>query len=111
MRKTLADLRSQTSACQESSRSLIAFVCENFDENEMALMTSTTRISRNISFWRQATVSAPPIPQTRVGYEIPDEYKFLDSSELFLQFDSGKSDEDRLLMFATNIVNEYLFIS
>ena len=33
VRKTLAELKSQASACQESSRSLISSVCENLDEN------------------------------------------------------------------------------
>ncbi|XP_066941046.1 uncharacterized protein [Macrobrachium rosenbergii] len=102
VRKILAELKSQASACQESSRSLISSLCEMLDENEMALLPSTVRVSRNIRNWRQAKVSAPPIPHTRYSYEIPDEYKFLDSGELFLQFDSGQSDKDRLLVFATN---------
>lgn len=30
---------------------------------------------------------------------IPDEYKFLESGESFLQFDSGEYDGDRILVF------------
>uniref|UniRef100_A0A0L8FH09 FLYWCH-type domain-containing protein n=1 Tax=Octopus bimaculoides TaxID=37653 RepID=A0A0L8FH09_OCTBM len=62
VRKTLADLKAQAAASQESSRSLIATICEKLDENEMALMPPSSYVSRNIRNWRQAKVSGPPNP-------------------------------------------------
>ncbi|CAI9717481.1 Hypothetical predicted protein [Octopus vulgaris] len=42
VRKTLADLKAQAAASQESSCSLIATACEKLGENEMAPMPSSS---------------------------------------------------------------------
>ncbi|CAI9739954.1 Hypothetical predicted protein [Octopus vulgaris] len=54
VRKTLADLKAQAAASQESSRSLIATIREKLDDKEMALMPPSSHVSRNIRNWRQA---------------------------------------------------------
>ena len=46
-----------------------------------------------------ATPSKPP--SSRTGYEIPDSHAKTEDGRQFLAFDSGKDDEKRILIFAT----------
>lgn len=100
-RETLMDIKARALSSQETTRSLIADACGTLDANVMAVMPSPMLVSRNIRNWRQVKGNAPPIPQGLTGYSIPDEYKVIGNGELFLQFDSGEFDKERMLMFAT----------
>ncbi|CAB4063885.1 unnamed protein product [Lepeophtheirus salmonis] len=51
--------------------------------------------------WRQKVNQARPIPFERCGYSIPHDYRFLKNGELFLQYDCGKHDPKRILIFGS----------
>ena len=58
--------------------------------------------SRRIRRYRQNSKSVPPIPNSRYGYEIPEDYTVLHDGQDFLQYDSGVNDKNRFLIFASN---------
>ena len=95
------DIKARALSSQETSRSLNADACGTLHANMMAVMPSSMLVSRNIRNWRQGKCNALPIPQGLTGHSIPDEYKVFDNGELFLQFDSGEFDKERMLLFAT----------
>ncbi|XP_066947100.1 uncharacterized protein [Macrobrachium rosenbergii] len=86
---------------QDSSRTLIATELKNLHECAIAELPCPSNISRNIRRWRQKENKSPPIPQVRHGYLIPEDYAKLSTGSLFLQYDSGEDDLDRILVFAS----------
>ena len=59
-------------------------------------------ISRRIRRYRQNSKSAPSIPDSRYGYEIPEDYTVLHDGQVFLQYDSRINDKNRFLIFTSN---------
>lgn len=86
---------------QDSSRTLIATELKNLHECAIAELPCPSNISRNIRRWRQKENKSPPIPQVRHGYLIPEDYAKLSTGSLFLQYDSGEDDLERILVFAS----------
>ena len=84
-----------------SSRELIATATQQLGEEAKSQMQSVSTLSRSIRNWRQSVLAIPAIPRSRVGYEIPETFKHLTDGSLFLAFDSGIDDPDRILIFAT----------
>ena len=100
-REAMVELKAVATSTQESSRALVANVLSKLDEHSLAHVPSTSTMSRYVRQWRQDAQQAPPIPQTRTGYVVPEEYTKLESGEMFLQHDSGIEDENRILVFAS----------
>jgi hypothetical protein len=67
----------------------------------MAEVAGPSSLSHRVREWRQKASKAPPIPRERHNFEIPEEYKKLESGEIFLLHDSGVNDEKRMLIFGT----------
>ena len=66
---------------------------------ELPKLASTARSVRRIHY---KACGAPPVPTSVCGFDIPQEFQVIGSSqEQFLQFDSGMDDEKRILIFAT----------
>ncbi|KAK8401049.1 hypothetical protein O3P69_002673 [Scylla paramamosain] len=97
----MVELKAVATSTQESSRALVANVLSKLDEHSLAHVLSTSTMSRYVRQWRQDAQQAPPIPQTRTGYVIPEEYTKLDRERCFLQHDSGTEDDNRILVFAS----------
>lgn len=102
MRSVMKDIKEKAETTPNTSRSIISTVTENLNECELAQMPAMATVSRNIRRIRQKAVCAPPIPQTRNGYDIPEEYAKLNNEDLFLQYDSGKDDVNRMVIFASD---------
>lgn len=84
-----------------STRDIIASATQSLDENAKSKLQNVSSLSRSIQSWRRTTLGIPALPTSRTGYEIPDAYKYLPDGSLFLAFDSGVEDSDRILIFAT----------
>ena len=80
---------------------MIATELKNLHECAVAELPSAVNLSRNIRRWRQKENKAPSIPQTRHGYLTPEDYVKLNNGSLFLQYDSGEDDLERILVFAS----------
>ena len=57
-----------------------------------------TTIKCKIQNWHHGSEMAPPIPATRSGFGIPQDYKMF-GDQPYLIGDSGCEDEDRILLF------------
>ena len=101
MQERIAQMKENALKSQVASRSLIGAACEELENEGRSLMPSTSTLSRNIRRWRQKEEKAPPIPKTRIGYVIPEEFACLQNGERFLLYDSGMEDENRMLIFGT----------
>ena len=84
-----------------STRQIIANASQLLSENGKQQIQNMPTLSRNVQHWRQAALGIPALPPLRTGYEIPDSFKFTKDGDLFLAYDSGVNDADRILMFAT----------
>ena len=84
-----------------STRHIIANASQLLSENGKQQIQNMPTLSRNVQHWRQAALGIPALPPLRTGYEIPDSFKFTKDGDLFLAYDSGVNDADRILMFAT----------
>jgi hypothetical protein len=106
IRKILSEIKGIAETSKETSRSLIATAATKLNIAEMSEFPKGSLLSRNIRKWRNTNNSAQCNPSSRMNYEIPESYKYIilaeKDRELFLQIDSGKEDENRILIFATN---------
>ena len=85
-----------------STRMILAETVNKLDENGKSEISSLPTISRSITNWRSKAFGAPPLPQTRTGFEIPQSFRVLSDGKTFLQSDSGIDDEKRILVFASD---------
>ena len=65
-------------------------------------MANVRSIRRSIRRVRQKGDVEDPLPESREGFDVPDNYKSLDNGQNFLLFDSGSNDADRILIFGTD---------
>ena len=98
--KAVRAMKGSTKTC-EPGRSLVSRHCSSLQTHSLAVMPTSATLYRNIRRWRQLESSVPPIPQERTGFVIPNEYCNLETGDLFLQYDSGSEDRNRILIFAT----------
>ncbi len=100
-RKAMNEMKEMAQNEYIATRSVIANVVSDIDEQVKAQMPHTSLMARNIRNWRQKHLDAPPIPNARSGFEIPAQYAQFNEGESFLLHDSGIDDLDRILIFAT----------
>lgn len=68
---------------QQSSRRLIIESYSNLHTTACSLMVSLPNLSYLIRSWRQKNNQAPPLPPKINGNVTPNDYKFLESGEIF----------------------------
>ena len=69
--------------------------------SSLAKVPKIETLNRNIRRWRQKQRNnSTSMPTRRFGYNIPLIYQLIDGKK-FLSYDSGKKDEERILIFAT----------
>ena len=90
------------------TRSIISDSIADLDNTAIAQLPFVPRLSRQVRRWRQKVLNTPEIPQSRTGFEIPEEFRKLASGEMFLLQDSGMNDPDRMLIFSTECGIEHL---
>jgi hypothetical protein len=86
----------------ESTRNVIRDAVQNCSENTMAALPSRRTLARRIQRARRKLNPTPPLPVQRNGFDIPDQYTKTISGFRFLQCDSGRDDNDRILIFASD---------
>ena len=101
MEESIANMKENTLKSQLASSSLICAACGELENDRRSFMPSTSSLSRNLRRWRQTEEKAPPIPRSRSGYVIPEEFTCLQNGKMFLLYDSGVEDENRMLIFGT----------
>ena len=52
--------------------------------------------------WPQTANGVPPLPKDRTEYEIPSSYMTLPDGSSFLAYDSGITDQERILIFTSS---------
>ena len=97
----LAKIKSDAAYSSLSSRALIGEALTSISSEGHSILVSLSSISRTIRNRRKQSMQAPPIPKSRNGYSIPENFKFLASGEPFLLYDSGICDINRILVFGT----------
>ena len=102
VREAVAGMKEVASQSRMATREVIATASQSMSPAAKASMTSINTLSRKIRRWRAEEESAPPVPTSRTGYTIPDEYRKLADDKNFLQYDSGEHDSDRILVFASD---------
>ena len=99
----LADLKEEVmNGAESSSRALIAETVSNLSEYGKGSLPQLSLVSRSIRNWRSKSFGAPSIPIERIGFEIPQNFKYLPDGSSFLQIDTGSNDTKSLLIFATD---------
>ena len=84
-----------------STREVIANGVQNLDKEAQSQLQTISGLARNIRNWRQHSLGIPVLPTSRSGFEIPSTVKYLENGSLFLAFDSGINDPDRILVFSS----------
>ena len=97
--EVMSELKNASVSTYEPTRSLIEATIAKKDQFTVVHMQPLSSMGRNVRRWRQKAQNAPPIPQQRNNFEIPESYCFLVTGKKFLAFDSGINDENRILIF------------
>ena len=72
------------------------------DSTSKAEITNVKHLSRSVRKWKAEDRHHPEIPTTVTGFDIPLNFSTTNSGDKLLQFDSGREDQNRILIFATN---------
>ncbi|CAG0893219.1 unnamed protein product [Darwinula stevensoni] len=81
------------------TRMIITENVQNLDDVASSQLPSMKNISRTIQRKREKNSNNPDLPQSHIGFEIPDAFKVTSKGTKFLLFDSGKNDSNRILIF------------
>ena len=68
------NMKVKSVSTQDAPRTILCKNTSNMTESALSELPSTSSLSRSIRRWRQTEDSAPPIPQERHGYLIPEQY-------------------------------------
>ncbi|KAG8231061.1 hypothetical protein J437_LFUL010686 [Ladona fulva] len=101
IKRVLGAIKDTAISSAKPSRSLIAAAVGSLTESELPELPPTSHVCRSIRYWRQSTASFPANPMSRVGFDIPERFRLLEKGDIFLQFDSGKEDVNRILLFSS----------
>lgn len=82
-------------------KAIIAQAATEVTDAVAAQMPFVRTISRSIRKKRQVQREDPPIPAKLSDFEVPENIQKLPSGENFLLCDTGKDDENRILIFGT----------
>ena len=72
------------------------------DSTSKTEITNVKHLSRSVRKWKAENRHHPEIPTAVTGFYIPLNFSNTNSGDKFLQFDSGREDQNRILIFATN---------
>lgn len=112
----LAELRAEkvTAAIREAARqrpneppvSIIQEKTENVAPETLAVLPERQALLRNIN--RHQNKARPPLPQLLSELQILPPYNVTKGGDIFLRYDSGMNDPDRILLFASDQALTYL---
>ena len=86
----------------ESTRRLFTGMVTELDINAQSTLPSYETVSRNIRSWRAQSSGIPAIPKERRGFSLPEEFTKFDDGELFISYDSGIDDSNRILIMSSS---------
>ena len=95
------EMKSLAQNSQGTSRNILSQVLQSMSQESRESFPNLTTQARVIRYQRNKKDPTPPNPQDRTGFDIPDEFSTLEGGA-FLQWDSGKDDQKRILIFASD---------
>ena len=101
LKEAKTELKTMAQTSQATSRNILSQVLETLSQESRESFPNLNTQARVIRYQRSKNDPAPPTPQERTGFDIPQNYAFLEGHQ-FLQWDSGKDDPKRILIFATD---------
>ena len=104
----LTKMKDLALSSQLATRTVIGQCLTYLDDNARSQLPKPTTISRQVRKWRQKAEMAPPVPEMRVGFEIPPSYGTIQNGAQFLAYDSGSEDLERVLIFCTDTAKDDL---
>ncbi len=84
-----------------SSRDAISTTVQTLGEEAKFQLQSIPTLSRSVRKWKHSNMRIPAHPTSRCGFQIPDSFKNLCDGSLFLAYDSGVEDPQRIIIFAS----------
>ena len=86
----------------EPARSLVGDCLPTIDSTSKVEITNVKHLSRSVRKWKAEDRHHPEIPTTATDFDISLNFSTTNSGDKFLQFDSGREDQNRILICATN---------
>jgi hypothetical protein len=101
-RRAMNQVKDRALSSQEPTTNVIAYASSSLSQAACGQLPSTSRLARNIQRYRQKEGQAPPNPRNLFDLVIDENSPYVQtkSGDVFLQFDSGPSN-DRVLIFTT----------
>lgn len=96
---TRANIKRRAQETEEAPQQILGQEMENLSQAASIQMVPLRFVRRTVRRVRQAIVAPRPIPADRATLELPEEYRTLANGEIFLLFDSGVGDDNRILVF------------
>ena len=90
-------------ATEANAGAVVRAATNGLPEMVAATMPSETAMKKTVQYARKkAGIDIPGAPQTINGWDVPQNLQFLEDGSRFLQWDSGRDDPERILIFATD---------
>lgn len=99
--KAQRQMKARVQETNETIQQILTETVGDLDEGAGALLPNISDIRRVLRKQRVAVAQPEPQPQNAREMEIPERYRQTIRGELFLQYDSGLGDENRILVFST----------
>jgi hypothetical protein len=94
-------IKTKALTTQETAHNIVSTALQTASEASVSRLPLKEHLQRTVRMHRIKVSQAPALPATMEELEFPDSYKIDAHGRPFLQFDSGPSDEARLVIFAS----------
>ncbi|XP_064649980.1 uncharacterized protein LOC135501673 [Lineus longissimus] len=94
-------MKARVQTTQETIQQVLTENVGNLGEGAAVLLPNIANMRRALRMQRQTSAQPEPQPQNAMNMEIPERYTRTLRGELFLQFDSGVGNPNRILIFCT----------
>ena len=95
-------LKRSAEESQETTQQILTAALATVDDQTVARLPRIDHMRRNIRRQRHAVQEILPQPASAQDMVIPDAYQTTSQGERFLQYDSGRGDPQRMLIYSTN---------
>ena len=106
--KVKAGIKRRTEETEETTQQILGTELRNISDGVAANLPSLETLRRNVRHSRQDR-NMPPAPAHREDIpDLPLAYRTTTNGDLFLVYDSGAGDEERILVFASQDALQFL---
>ena len=108
VKKLHSRLKEKATATADVPRKIIRDEVQTLSQEAATQVGTNRNLAAIINRKRRRVQHLPPAPSSRTGFVLPIEYTVTSSGEQFLLFDSGVEDENRILIFGTKRMVEFM---